>query len=464
MSVDDIYNKPKYSGRVFLVVGILFIANLLINFLLIKFVSYSWIIVVFNLALLIAIILYLYVQNLPTFLLALGILPLCYIDNVYSLYFNYIIIQNIPLYIFFTLSIFYFFSSPDSFSLSYGYLSFPVFLITAYSVFLFMIGYANNNILAIGINELYQHLYYFIAIPIIYLIKDRRNFLILFQIIAITFLIISLEYIHLNLNSDVRITTYHNVFLSFLLGLFYSQLLFNKKPFYTKLFLITGIVLVWISSILINTRILWVCNILTMIIITYFYLRNNPRMLKWFKYLLLLSLILILPLIVNYTKEKTNLNPEKTEERLESLTDPLGDLSFLMRIEIGQAAIQKFLASPVWGEGFGNTLNFKIFTDTEVYFIDNSFLYFLWKGGLVGLLLFCLLYYRIIRTAYFVFNKSLNIHTKILSVSILGSIFSFILYGLLSASLIGYKLNFLYAIIIGYLEFERKNVLADEQI
>ena len=464
MNVNIISSKVKLHWHGYIVIGLLLTVNLLINFMLIKYADYTWIVVIYNLSIVVVVVSYLYIKNLPTFLLILGILPLAYIDNIFSLYFNYIIIQNIPIYLFFALSIFYFTATTENVSLNYGYLTLPIYLITIYSSLLFILGFMKGGVLSIVTNELYQHLYYFLAIPIIYLIKDRRNLIILFSALAITFLIVSFQYIYLNLFSDMRITTYHNVFLSFLLGFFYSKLLFKQNNINIKLVLIIGISIVWIASILINTRILWICNLLTMATITFFYLRNYPKMLRWFKYFSVLTLVLLVALLFNYSKESTIFNPEKTQERLESLSDPLGDLSFLMRIEIGQASFYKFLESPIWGEGFGKQLKFKIFTDTEVYFIDNSFLYFLWKGGLISLFLFSLLFYRIIYSSYIIFDKSEDITIKILSISILGGVVSFIFYGLLSASLIGYKLNLLYAIIIGYLEFERNNLLKNEKI
>ena len=455
-------DEPKYYKREIIALVLIFILNLLINLLLIKFIDLPAVFIAYNISLLIILIYYVYRSNLPTFLLILGILPLAYIDNTFSLYFNYLLFQNIPLYIFFVFSIFHFFLRTKDVSFELGYLSTPVILITLYSCFLFIYGFIQNNILLVGLDELYQHLYYSLALPIIFLIKERKNYKVLFGIFAVTLLLICFEYILLNLNSNVRITTYHNVFLPFLLALFYSTLLFKKNTFVVKLLLIIGISIEWIASISINTRILWVCNLITMFIITYFYLRYHPRQLRWFKIISLAALIITIPLLLNYTKTHASFNPESTQERLQSLSDPLGDLSFLMRIEITQAAIEKFIQNPIFGEGFGNKLKFKVFTDTEVHYIDNSFLYFLWKGGIIGLILFSLLYYRIIKTSYFVFNRTNDINAKIISLSILGGFFSCLLYGLLSASLIGYKLNLLYAVIIGYLEFERKNLSTNE--
>ena len=165
------------------------------------------------------------------------------------------------------------------------------------------------------------------------------------------------------------------------------------------------------------------------------------------------------------TQSNPSLN-NAVETRAQSVANPLEDTSFLMRIEFAYYAFERFLESPVIGKGLGDYLKYKVFNNSDAanYYIDNSWLYFLWKGGLIGFLLFAWLYLRFFKSAYFVFTNTTNYVTKYLSLGLFAGILGLCFLAVLSPILIKYKTNVLFALIFAYIEFERTNINSPVEI
>ena len=164
------------------------------------------------------------------------------------------------------------------------------------------------------------------------------------------------------------------------------------------------------------------------------------------------------------TSEKEN---DDVEYRTESIANPGADKSFLMRIELGYYILIKWLENPVIGKGLGDTVQYKFLNAdrTPVNYPDNSWLFFLWKGGLIGFFLFGWIYWRALKIAYLIFLRSKNFYVRILALGIFAGIIGLIPFGLFNAMLIKYKTNVILAIVLGFLIFESTNFdyLKDEK-
>ena len=81
---------------------------------------------------------------------------------------------------------------------------------------------------------------------------------------------------------------------------------------------------------------------------------------------------------------------ESLFRRYESFQSVTGDASWNMRSSGIQAALQEWKVSPIIGSGFGNRFdarNFFVVYDNQ---LDNSYIFLLWKTGLIGIMLFFL--------------------------------------------------------------------------
>ncbi len=129
-----------------------------------------------------------------------------------------------------------------------------------------------------------------------------------------------------------------------------------------------------------------------------------------------------------------------------------------MRVELDYYAIQKFLKHPIFGSGLGDFVKYKIIKENvspPVYYLDSSWLYMLWKGGIIGFLLFAWIYYRFFKASFFVLRNSKNLSTKIICLGLLSGFIGLSFLALLSPLLIKYKTNFLIVFLFAYIEFER---------
>jgi len=173
--------------------------------------------------------------------------------------------------------------------------------------------------------------------------------------------------------------------------------------------------------------------------------------------------LLILSDVKNINSQEVS-NSNTIQYRTQSVTNPLEDSSFLMRVELSYYAIQRFLEKPFFGNGLGDYLKFKILLadNTPNYYIDNSWFYFLWKGGIFGFVLFFWIYVRFFKAAYFVSKNSTDIRTKFLCIGLLAGFIGLTFLAFLSPILIKYKTNVLIAFAFAYVEFEREKLIKNK--
>lgn len=425
------------------------------------------VVVVMSLLPIIILIWLVYLKDLYVLLLFLSTISLLILPHSFSNGFKWLFIQDTPLFLFTLLALFTYLLQTNRLKMSEKSIIFPIILLFIYNVVMFAKAIYFDYNFRLAIEEFYRHFYYILTIPILILITKAEQYKYIFKLIIFIFIIISIEYLVVNLFSANRFTTYHNAFIPFVVGYFYFQMLTEYKNKQKMLKYVLIFIMIWGGSFLTETRILWVTNVITIVIITLLFLlyKNNVSLLKK-KHLLLKGIfvffILIIGVVLFINKSKTDdvqiSGDVRLNQRVNAISSPLQDHSFLMRVEISYYAIMEFIKNPITGSGYGTFLRFKYLENTKVAFIDNSFLYFLWKGGIVGFVVFGFLYYRFFTQSFYILNRTKSLYTKKMMIVLLGSFVSFLFYGVLSANLIGYKLNLLYAIIFAYVEFERREL------
>ena len=211
------------------------------------------------------------------------------------------------------------------------------------------------------------------------------------------------------------------------------------------------------------TRTLWIITFLVLILTYLVYVKVNNK----FNFLRITSLIFILVISSLVFKGSTkhvqakSVALQSVKYRTSSISNPLEDSSFLMRVEFDYYSIQRFLEKPILGSGLGDYLKYKIVFVSNLpnYYPDSSWFYFLWKGGAIGFLLFLWLYIRFFKAAYFVSNNTSDIRVKYICIGLLAGFIGLSFLAFLSPLLIKYKTNALIAFLFAYIEFERKIIL-----
>jgi O-antigen ligase len=255
-----------------------------------------------------------------------------------------------------------------------------------------------------------------------------------------------------------RFVTFQSGFLPLSIGVVFAYLLFTRRKI---LKIGSGLLLgILIAGTFITlTRTLWATTLIVLLITFLGYLKITNR-LNWLRTTFLVIVLLLSSLMIKGSASKIqdkSVSHKSVEYRTESISKPLEDSSFLMRVEFSYYAIERFLAHPVWGSGLGDYLKYKIVVQSNLpnYYLDNSWFYFLWKGGSIGFILFLLLYLRFFKSAYYVIKNSTDMKARFISLGLLAGFIGLTFLAFLSPLLIKYKTNVLIAFLFAYVEFER---------
>ncbi len=406
--------------------------------------------------------LYYFTRSIPLLLIIISILPLVDLNKGDFYNFRYLLLQNIPLYFFFLLAILTYLYRNKQLKKKLPYLLLTVFIYSGYSLLLFFLGLINGASFSLGFNELYQNFYFFFAIPIYYLFEKEDDYIISFRWVIITFTIVSVGYIIINFSNSIRFTTFQNHFLPFIVAALSAALLFNKNKFGVKINLILLLIIVFWGSIVTETRTLLIANLLSLFIVIFFFIKQKVKGIRRIIYIISLSILLIIPTLSlkgdNTQKIK---NPVSSKERFEAIANPSSDISFLMRVEAVYLGAKKFLKNPILGEGFGFKLQLKWLLKTAYLYPDNSFLYYMLKGGIVFLAIALYMYYVLFKFSYRVFKYSTSTYARYMALAIISGMIGILLTGMLNANLVRFKLNIIYALFFAFIEFENSRISVD---
>lgn len=407
---------------------------------------------------------YVFVKSLPVFLLLLCIIPFVYLSDTFNYNFIYVFLQDLPIFIFLLLGVFYYIvNKRNKMIISISYLQLPVVLLILYSLFSAILGLTKGQSLYQVSFEFYNIFYYFLIIPFVFLLKRDKYYKMLFYAIIFVSIIVAVEYLanNLILSPERRFTTFHGGFFPITAGLLFSSLLNSRKNAVKSLCLIGCLILIIGGSFVTLTRSVWVSVLVSFAVIGILsYIKNRNIVLtkkQIFSYSIIVLFLISFMIFMNSdspTKGKVSV-AEKSETRMESIANPTSDTSFLMRVEIAYYIVQRFLSSPIWGDGLGATMRYRIFSHNEFYYPDNSWLYMLWKGGILGLFLFLWIYYRFFRQSYRIFRKPEDKFAEVISLGLIGGFAGSLLFSFFAANLIKYsKTNFLIAICFAFIEYK----------
>ncbi len=429
--------------------------------------KYAALIIVSIILFLLSIIFYLgYLRDLSVYLLVVNFFPLLILDNNLHYDFHLELISFVPLIGLMLLAVFLYILNEKDISFSLSYIGLPVLALVIYFGIGAIIAASQGKDSYWILIEYTHFCLYLIIFPVVYLLRHREKYLMVMKFLLWLSILISLQYIIFDLFVfQQRFVTFQSGFLPLTIGVVFAYYLFNNNR-NKKLVAIFALLILIAGTFVTLTRTLWVVTFLIMLSILLIYLKHNNK-LTIFKTCFVL-LILVIPILIsgdtaNQVQKKPLLN-QSLKARTESISDPLQDASFLMRVELGYYAVQDFLKKPIFGNAIGSYVRYKIFvfSPLPVYYIDSSWLYMLWKGGIIGFLLFAWLFFRFFKAAFYVLKNSKDINAKIIALGLIGGFIGMVFLGLLSPLLIKYKTNALLAFLFAYIEFERRVILTSE--
>ena len=404
--------------------------------------------------------------DIPTFLLIILFLPLVYLNNGFHYDFPLIIISSVPVYLFVVLALFKFVHLEQDWQISITYLQLPVVLMVIYFIISGIMAVQNSGDINWVAYQVFLISLYLMIFPIMYLIRRTEQYKIIFLFLLIVVIFSSFEYLLFNIIGSMgRFVTFQSGFFPIAIGVLLAYTLYSKKlP--EKLLGIAILVTIIAGTFITLTRSLWATTFLVVIFVFLFYIISQRHV--TLTKLLLLLFVIVLPFLL--LRDTGNRIDESTSQskivkyRTQSVTDPLEDSSFLMRVEFAMYSIERFLDSPFIGQGLGDYLKYKIFLESNKpnYYMDSTWLYLLWKGGIIGFVLFAWMYFRFFKVTFHNLMNTEDTNVKIINLGLLAGLLGLSILGVLSPLLIKYKTNALLAFIFAYVETERLKMMKHE--
>lgn len=407
-----------------------------------------------------------FIKDVPTVLFILFLITLVYLNNLFHYDFKLELISSIPLMILAIIGLASYIYNSDHRQPVKLYIHVPLVLMVLYFTISGIVSIAAGKNFQEVSYQIFQFLLYLMIFPLLYLFREKRLYIIIFYSLLFIVVVSSIEYILFNIVIyGQRFVTFQSGFFPVATAVLLSYFLYQKKSL-NKLISLLFIIIIVTGTIVTLTRTLWFTTLIVIILVPLFYLIANKKM-TIIKFLFFLLLAIIPFLFIKDTGKnikENNKELQSVEYRTKSVSNPLEDASLLMRVELSFYAFERFLESPIIGKGLGDFLKYKIFTETNkpLYYMDNTWFYLLWKGGIIGFLLFLWIYIRFFKASYFVLVNSSEIRTKYICLGLLAGFLGLLFLGFLSPLLIKYKTNALIAFIFAYVEFERMRIIENQ--
>lgn len=411
-----------------------------------------------------------FIKDFFLFLLFLSVITYGYIDSEFNYYLNYMVIQDLPVLLIAFLAVLVYFSKSVSLEVSLSYFGKPLLLLFLFSFVLMIMGIARGNQSYFAIYEFVNFTYLFLAFPISIAITDPKKYHTIFNIILAAGVFISSQYIinGVIFPSDTRFTSFHASLFPVILALLVAKFIFLRGETIKRLGVIALIGIFTAGAFGTLTRSVWISMVLAILATTgfYFYDKYATRLKRYTNFVMLGAAIVSLFFLYSYavasieSAQKEGLDyAAKGSDRIESLSSQTSDASFMMRIEIAYYLYEKFMGSPLIGEGLGSFVGYKIFGDSELNYPDSVWFYYLWKGGFLFFILAVWLYVRFFKTAIKIYRATDDKLVKMYMLAFIGGFTAMMFYGLFAPQMVKYsKLNLIFAVIYAFVLAEEKKL------
>lgn len=329
--------------------------------------------------------------------------------------------------------------------------------------FLIGISYANNlHYLQSEFRILCYYAVYFVAAKHFQDVKWIKTFLI--TVIAAT-LMASFDAIYTYSSLPVIRFVSRQVHMFLLVTPFLISGMILDKNKIRKIIYFVILIPIGLSVIISQTRGTWVSilvAILFAVFLSLFARLKGQRRILSFSFTLL-TLVVILFLSLNFIGKMSKAKLEFVETRVESLSVLESDHSLLMRANSYLTVFEKIKQHPWFGNGLGDSATYLFFGQYSTQNnVDSTYLTILWKMGFVGLIPFLILYFLLLKKAFFIYGLTQDIFLKAFSIGILSAFVAFLILGTISPILVTSRFNFLFGVLFAITEIlSRKNFLKE---
>lgn len=137
------------------------------------------------------------------------------------------------------------------------------------------------------------------------------------------------------------------------------------------------------------------------------------------------------------------------------------DPSLALRVDVGFQALGRFGSSPVWGTGLADHVRYRVLPiPGGIYLMDLSYVWVLWRLGVLGMISFLGLYFIFMKRVWFVYRHTGDDFQRWTAAGVFVSFVALLLIGLESGILVIYRFNLVWAALMGIFELWTQRIQA----
>ncbi|MBN1479531.1 hypothetical protein EH223_16555 [candidate division KSB1 bacterium] len=306
--------------------------------------------------------------------------------------------------------------------------------------------------------------FYFFGLYIVYFII-RRNFDDLQQLwlvfivisVIVCFVYIYIAFRETGLGSGFlikRVSTQQPHLAQLAFPLLLSYFFFKSKTAH-KMLIWLCIIPVFLMIFFSQQRGLWVGIIFSTLLLWGFSLiREGVSIKNFLKFVLFLIAASAFIVTVAFFIDKFFLGSTLLTlvERFNTLMKLSTDMSLKVRMGEISHAMQQWRYVPIIGTGFGATINPVILEHYPNNAVDNSYAVFLWKGGIIGLLIYLSITVLFFYRGFYVFKNTHNRNAQRLAAALLAGLAGLMVIALTNSCLAYYRYNIFWAMTLATIE------------
>jgi O-antigen ligase len=150
---------------------------------------------------------------------------------------------------------------------------------------------------------------------------------------------------------------------------------------------------------------------------------------------------------------------EAIASRAETLRDLSSDLSLASRVDLAFQALARVARNPILGSGLGDWLHYRIIPMRDrIFFMDFSYMWVLWKLGIIGLAPLLGLYLLFMKRVWFVYRRTRDHFQRCVAAGVLVSFVALLMIGFESGILVIYRFNLVWASLMGIFELWKQRI------
>ncbi|MCK4575938.1 oligosaccharide repeat unit polymerase [candidate division WOR-3 bacterium] len=345
-----------------------------------------------------------------------------------------------------------------------GVLGYAIIIYICVAFFSFLVGLinANENVTAVGKNELVPQLMYLSYFVFMTTRLKEKNFRQFFVFVLVASVIIGLQNLYAfsenAISGFVRIAT-NNIHLSLLAFPYVLGILYFTKPIKRKILCVIGLLPISLAVLISLDRSIWLALGLIFILSLFiFFYKKRVSFAKilfiFFIALVAFSLLLFITIFVlsKLTSGGAILVLLKRIISFVNISYLKVDLSVFQRIyEIKQAFSKLNGIEWLIGKGIGDTVYSQVRFVTKHY-LDNSYAWIIWKMGIIGLISFLTMFGVFFQRAIFLLRKCSDNEDMIYIMTIFLNIFGLMIIAFINSCLVHYRFITIWAVSMAMME------------